>query len=427
MKDKIYKLSLCLALLCGVWAISAPPAYSYSILTHQAVVDAAWEKSLQPLLKHRYPGATADELQQAHAYAYGGAIVQDMGYFPFGSVLFTNLTHYVRSGDFVTNLIRASTTLDEYAFSLGALAHYNSDIYGHPIATNKAVALVYPKLKQAHGQEVTYAEDPVSHVKTEFGFDVLQVARGNYASEEYQRFIGFKVADKSLEKAFVETYGLELRDVFLSLPMAIGSYRYTIRGIFPDLTKAAWQAKQSEIQEARPTVTRQGFIYRMSRNSYHEAWGRDYERPGLFTRLVAWVIRVLPKLGPLKPLAFTPPTPEAEELFYKSFNTTVDNYSAHLNHMERQEPKLRNMELDTGKPTKRGTYALADETYAELLKKLAKRDFKDMSPDLRENLLTFYAGAKAAVPSKDKKEAEKAAKEWEETSAYLLKLKSVQL
>ncbi|MBX0333978.1 zinc dependent phospholipase C family protein [Pontibacter sp. HSC-14F20] len=247
---KLGSLALMLYLL-----LTATTARAYGVLTHQAIIDAAWKDSIKPLLRKRFPNATDEDLQKAHAHAYGGSIVQDMGYFPFGNTFFTDLTHYVQSGAFVENLIKSATTVEEYGFALGALSHYNADIHGHSLGTNKAVALVYPKVKAEHGREVTYAEDPVSHIKTEFGFDVLQVARGNYASEQYQDFIGFKVSKELLERAFLETYGLELNDVFMNVPMAIGTYRYTIRGFLPDLTKAAWQAKRSDIQEASPGIT----------------------------------------------------------------------------------------------------------------------------------------------------------------------------
>lgn len=396
MHPKIYRSACCFALILFTSMLSAFPASAYGVLSHQAVVDAAWEKGLQPLLKRRFPGATEEELKKAHAFAYGGSILQDMGYFPFGSVFFTDLLHYVRSGDFVENLISSSETLEEYAFALGALAHYNADSYGHPIGTNRAVPLVYPKVKQAYGNFVTYADDPVSHIKTEFGFDVLQVARGNYAPEAYKDFIGFEVAPEVLKKAFLKTYGLELGDVFVSLPLAIGTYRYTIKGLMPDLTKAAWQAKKNDIQEAQPGITQIKFMYRMSNAEYKKQWGNVYDRPNFFARCIAWVIKVLPKIGPLRPLAFVPPTPAAEKLFMESFNTTVDHYMVNLKQLRTNERKnFRNLQLDTGKPTASGQYKPADEAYTKLLVKLADSDFEHMSADLQQHLLQFYRNKKA--------------------------------
>ncbi len=404
--------------------LKAPVASAYGVLTHQAVVDAAWQTSLQPLLKKHYPKATEEELRKAHAYAYGGSIMQDMGYYPFGSTFFTDLVHYVRSGDFVQNLINSSKTLNEHAFALGALAHYNADIYGHPMGTNRAVALVYPKVKQEHGEIVTYAEDPISHVKTEFGFDVLQVARGNYASENYQEFIGFEVSKEVLEKAFLKTYGLELGEVFINLPLAINSYRYTIRNIFPDLTKAAWQAKKGDIQKEKPSITRRQFMYRMSRASFHDNFGHEYDKPNLIARFAAWVMRIAPKVGPLRPLAFKPPTPEAEKLFMESFNTTLENYTAILQQMLHQSKSinLRNMQLDTGKQTRAGDYELTDKTYAELLVKLEQNKFRQTPMDLQQNILLFYKN-KDHVPIATKEDDE----EWQKTMAALEKLKAMHL
>ena len=170
--------------------VAASPASSYSVLTHEAIIDSAWDTSIKPLLLSRFPGPTPEELVEAHAYAYGGSIIQDMGYYPFGSKLFTDLLHYVRSGDFVLNLLRESQDLNEYSFSLGALAHYAADNDGHRMATNVAVPLLYPKLRLQFGNLVTYSDDPLSHVKTEMAFDVLQVAQGHYAPDGPARRIG---------------------------------------------------------------------------------------------------------------------------------------------------------------------------------------------------------------------------------------------
>jgi hypothetical protein len=389
--SRLTAVALTLLILFAVF-----PASAYGVLTHQAIIDAAWEDSIEPLLRKRFPKATDEDLQKAHAHAYGGSIVQDMGYFPFGNTFFTDLTHYVRSGDFVTNLLKSATTVEEYGFALGAMSHYNADIHGHPLGTNKAVALVYPKVRAEHGHEVTYAEDPVSHIKTEFGFDVLQVARGNYAPEAYQAFIGFEVSKELLERAFLETYGLKLNDVFLNVPLAIGTYRYTIRGLMPDLTKAAWQAKKGDIQQAQPGTTRRQFHYHMNRAAFNKNWGTDYERPNIIARFIAWIIKALPKVGPFRTLAFKPPTPEAEKLFYHSFNTTVEHYTKLAQQLKQQQDfKLVNMQLDTGEPTKPGAYKLTDETYAELVRKLAKSEFEHLTPALQQDILAFYKPDKA--------------------------------
>jgi hypothetical protein len=204
--------------LLGTAVLALSPALSaYSVLTHEAIIDSAWDRNIKPLLTSRFPAATPHDLIEAHGYAYGGCILQDMGYYPFGGKFFSDLVHYVRSGDFVANLIRESQDLDEYAFALGALAHYAADSEGHSIAVNLSVPVEFPKLKKKYGRVVTYADDPAAHIKVEFGFDVLQVARGAYAPQAYHDFIGFQVSEPVLERAFHDTYSLHLGDVSRTL------------------------------------------------------------------------------------------------------------------------------------------------------------------------------------------------------------------
>ena len=305
----------------------APAAYSYSVLTHEAIIDSTWDSAIKPLLLKRFPAATADELTQAHAFAYGGCIIQDLGYYPFGSKFFSDLTHYVRSGDFILNLIRESQDLNEYAFALGALSHYAADNNGHSMAVNRAVPLFYPELGRKFGKLVTYADDPYSHAKTEFAFDVFQAAKGRYASAAYKSFIGFEVAKPLLERAFQDTYGMRLEKVFLDVDLAIGSYRRAVGTILPAMTRVAWQIKKQEIRKDAPSATRKTFLYNLSRSSYEKNWGSTYKRPGIRSKLLATVFRVVPKVGPLRPLSFKRLTPEIEKMYMASFNSTIDALS----------------------------------------------------------------------------------------------------
>ena len=276
----------------------APAVYSYSVLTHEAIIDSTWDSAIKPLLLKRFPAATPDELTQAHAYAYGGCIIQDLGYYPFGSKFFSDLTHYVRSGDFVLNLIRDSQDLNEYAFALGALSHYAADNNGHPMAVNRAVPLFYPKLGRKFGKLVTYADDPFSHAKTEFAFDVFQAAKGRYASAAYKSFIGFEVAKPLLDRAFQDTYGMRLEKVFLNVDLAIGSYRRAVGSILPAITRVAWQLKKQEIRKDAPSVTRKTFLYNLSRSSYEKNWGATYKRPGIRSKAPGSSIPHRAKGGP---------------------------------------------------------------------------------------------------------------------------------
>jgi Zinc dependent phospholipase C len=363
--------------------------FGYSVLTHEAIVDAAWEGSIQKVLLERFPQATPEELARAHSFAYGGCIVQDMGYYPFSSPFFSDLTHYVRSGDFVAALIRESQDLNEYAFALGALSHYAADDSGHSIATNLAVPLLYPELRRKFGKTVTYWDSPLSHIRTEFGFDVLQVAQGRYAPDRYRAFIGFEVAKALLERAFRDTYGMEMKDIFGSEDLAIGSFRYSVSAIIPGMTRVAWQLKKDTLVKEIPGVTKKKFLFNLSRSSYEKDWGTEYHRPGVRTRFVALVLRLVPKSGPFKSLAFRAPTPEVEKMFMASFNATVDSYRTLLASVGANRLELANENFDLGTPAVAGQYPGADLAYDKLLDKLAERKFAGVSADLRANILDY--------------------------------------
>ena len=393
--------------LCIMLLLIAPrPSAAYSVLAHEAIVDSAWEDAIKPLLLERFPRATPEELKTAHAYAYGGCVIQDMGYYPFGNKLFSDLVHYVRSGDFVAALLRDSQDLNEYAFALGALAHYSADNEGHRTGTNLAVPLLYPKLRRKYGPIVTYDENPLAHLKTEFGFDVLQVAKGRYASDAYRDRIGFQVSKDLLAHAFQETYSLDLDSVLSNYDLAIASYRRGVSQLIPEATKIAWQTKKEEIQRGTPGITRTAFLYRVSRSTFEKQWPGKYEKPGFGTRLLGFFLRLVPKVGPFRDLAFKIPTPDAEKLFVASFSNALQNYMQ-LAKEQRGSTRatLADYNFDTGTLTGPGQYPLADKTYADLLDRLQKNDFASISPELRKELLRYYSDLNAPFATKrDKNE-----------------------
>ena len=376
----------------GLWLLFPVPAvHAYSVLTHEAIIDSTWDSAIKPLLLKRFPGATADELTKAHAFAYGGCIIQDLGYYPFGSKFFSDLTHYVRSGDFILNLMRESQDLDEYAFALGALSHYAADNNGHSLAVNRAVPLFYPKLGRRFGKTVTYADDPLSHGKTEFAFDVFQAAKGRYASAAYKDFIGFEVAKPLLERAFLDTYGVTLEKVFLNVDLTIGSYRRAVGSVLPALTRVAWQLKKQEIRKDIPSATRRTFLYNLSRSSYEKNWGSTYKKPGIRSRILATVFRVVPRVGPFRPLSFKRLTPEIEKMYMASFNATIARYRELLSEQNAGRSTLPNENLDVGTSTAAGKYTLTDAAYSKLLHKL-QGHYTEMPQELRSDILAFYGG-----------------------------------
>jgi hypothetical protein len=364
---------------------------AYSVLTHEEVVDLLWADEIRPLLIKRYPGLTDDQIKEAHAYAYGGAVIQDLGYYPFGNKEFSDLVHYVRSGDFVREALLESNDFNEYAFALGALAHYTSDITGHPMAVNQAVPIEYPKLRAKYGRFVTYDEDKTAHLKVEFGFDMLQVAKKRYPSQQYHDFIGFQVSKPLLERVFPVVYGLQLKDVLKREDLAIGSFRFSVSRAIPEMTRVALQTHKKDMIREQPDFARNKFLYHLSRTAYEKEWGKDYTKPGFGARFLAILFRLVPKIGPFKAMAFDNPTPQTEDLYFKSINLTVDRYRTLLHQVGAGSLELPNCDLDDGKATKAAEYALADDTYAKLLDQLSTQKFDGITPALRADILNFYS------------------------------------
>src|SRR6202795_4190948 len=394
-----YSWGIRLVAIFVVLLLCANGSAAYSVLTHEEIVDLLWTDQISPLLLKRFPGLTEEQLKLAHSYAYGGAVIQDLGYYPFGSVEFSNLVHYVRSGDFVRELLLQSQDANEDAFALGALAHYASDLAGHP-AVNAAVAIQYPKLRAKYGSSVKYAEDHTAHLKTEFGFDMVQVAKNRYASQQYHNFIGFQVSKPLLERTFPLVYGLDVKDVFPHEDLAIGSYRFAVSRMIPELTQVALRTHQKDMMREEPDFAKKKFLYRLSRSDYEKEWGKDYAKTGFMTRVLAVLLRYTPKIGPFKAMSFKNPTPDTENNYFKSIDTTVDQYRAHLEEVRAGSLHLTNMDLDSGKETLAAEYTLTDETYAKLLAQLTDRKFDRTSAELRDNILNFYADLSAPIETK---------------------------
>jgi hypothetical protein len=373
----------------------AAPAAAYSVLTHQSIIDSTWDKCVLPLLEKRYPGASIKQQNEAKSYAYGGAILQDMGYYPLGAELFTNLTHYVRSGDFVRNLLREAKDRNEYAFALGALAHYASDNVGHPEATNRVLPDLYPERNAKLGPVVTYEQAPLNHTEVEFAFDVMQIATGRYRSQAYHKHIGFRVSKKLLESAFQQTYGLELGQIFFNVDASIAAFRLAVNQVLPAAVRAAWYSQRKQIWRASPTLRQRYRAYKKNPTEFKQENGDHFERPGFGARVLASIINLLPKIGPLRTYSFRVPTRDDSKLFHQSYSKALASYCT----LASEQPtdtaalaaRLPNTNLDTGRPTHPTDYVLTDETYAKLLRNLRKRKFKHLTPALKRNILAFYA------------------------------------
>jgi hypothetical protein len=392
-------------------ALGVRTSAAYSVLTHEQIIDLAWKDSIRPTLLSRYPNATNAELKEAHAYAYGGCVIQDEGYYPFGHLFFSELTHYVRTGDFVANLIRDSRDINELAFALGALSHYVGDSIGHHDAVNPSTALEFPNLEQKYGPVVTYDESPHGHVRTEFAFDINQLSKRRIAPSAYWNHVGLRVPVRLLEQAFYETYGLKLRSMVVNKGAAVGTYRWSVRSFLPRIAYAEVILHRKSFPADTPGPEFDEYSKRLSEADFNNGWEQFRKKAGIRTYLTAGLIVILPKVGPTADLAIRGPNADTEERYVESVNRTVARYEELLDLLAKS-PKasarttlnLDNRDLDTGARAEAGSYALMDQAYAKLLDRLV--NVRGPIPiGLKGDVQDYYSDPKAPITTKRHKRA----------------------
>jgi hypothetical protein len=404
-----------IVLLVAAW-LAPTSLFGYATFTHLELIDLAWDDSIRPLLLRKYPATTDAALQEAHAYAYGGALVQDLGYYPFGKKFFSDLTHYVRSGDFVVALLRGARNANELAFAVGALSHFVGDSYGHSEAVNPSTGIMFPKLARKYGAVVTYEDEPTAHVRTEFGFDVAQIAWGRYAPRAYRDHIGLHVSRALLERAFYETYGLTAPDILGRPRAAIASYRASVRHVIPLFAKATIVKVHSHLPPDPPDPELQKLLNDISKTDYARNWSQYHHGPTVEDYLLGYLIRLIPRIGILKILSIQPPTTQTEDLFIKSLNNAAEVFRDRVGELLKgsgADLVLANRDLDTGTLVRPGGYKLTDETYAELLEKIVAQPGLRVPPGLRGNILAYYSDPNAPISTK------KNGKEWARIQAEL--------
>jgi len=382
---------------------AAPLCLAYSFLTHETIVDMAWDNSIKPVLLSHYPNATPEQLIVAHAYAYGGSTIQDAGYYPFGKPQFSDLTHYVRTGDFITNLIRESHDINELAFSLGALSHYIGDTVGHRYAVNLAVPQEFPKLGEKYGDIVTYEQGPHQHVRTEFAFDIDQLSHSRFAPAAYYRRVGFRVPHALLERAFYDTYGLPLHHIIGNEFASFRSYTWAVRQFLPRIAYAEVLLHRKQLPPDQDNADFQEFVDRLKQTDTAHHWDRYRKHKASFkTRMLAALIFITPKIGVLSDLSIRGPKPDSEQEYVASVNRAMDEYTRLLGELAQKDKDgfaVPDLDLDTGYATRPGTYKLTDETYATLLWRVT-RDTAMPPLGLRQNILAFYSNPDAPIATK---------------------------
>ena len=377
------------------------PAAAYSLLTHEQLIDLTWQSSIVPLLRSRYPGITQEAIEQARSYAYAGCVIQDIGYYPFGDALFSDLTHYVRTGDFVVHLFRDAHNANELAFAVGALSHYIGDTIGHADATNRAVPVEFPKLRAQYGPIVTFSEGEHAHVQTEFAFDINEIAHHRLAPAHYLSHIGLNVPTNQLAQAFYETYGLS--EDFTKARFRrvnVKGFRFAVRSFLPRVAYAVTVLHRSQMPADSTSADIQKLDQEVTKIAAENDWDKYRKKPGIGTYCLAGIIYIVPKVGSLKLVSIKGPTAATEEEYVRSVNRSAEALSAGLGRFGKPRQGLVNRDLDTGAPVRPGTYVLTDETYATLVDRLTEDPHHSVPPGLKADILNFYADANAPIATK---------------------------
>ena len=436
------------------------PGFAYSLLTHEQIIDLTWDDSIVPLLLSRYPGLTPAQLDEARAYAYGGCVIQDIGYYPFGQASLSNLTHYVRSGDFVVALFRNAHNADELAFAVGALSHYVGDSIGHPMATNLSVPIAFPELREKHGKSVNYAQGKVQHVEVEFAFDVDEDTHGRTAPNEYLRKYGMSVSMKQLSLAYYQTYGVSM-DFSGTRKRRVNEdlYRFAVRSFVPDIADAVGILHKRHMTadlDSPEAKELHGEIHAMAVGNN---WAAYRHHPGVGAHLLAGLIFIMPRFGPFRLCAIKGPTPQAEADYVHSLMLSVaamrqmlirftppdkrhakgatdppvvanprreaeqlgKSRQAEAVSRTRSDPNhpLPNRDLDTGSVVKPGGYPLTDSTYAYLLHTLTSQPTVPIPEGIKEDIQAYYADLDAPITTK------KDPDDWKRVLADLQTLKTM--
>jgi hypothetical protein len=406
-------LLLCLLLLCR-------PAGAYSLLTHEQLIDLTWQSSIVPLLRSRYPNITPEELEHARSYAYAGSVIQDIGYYPFGDPFVSNLTHYVRSGDFIVFLFRDAKDANQLAFAIGALSHYIGDNIGHSMATNRSVPIEFPKLAAKYGPVVTYGEDEHAHVQTEFAFDINEIAHRRLAPAHYLRHIGLNVPTQQLATAFYDTYGLsEDFSKARSRRINVGGFRFAVRSFIPRIAYALTLLHRSRMPADSMGPELQKLLSEVAQVETENNWDQYRKKAGIGTYALAGLIFIVPKIGPLKLAAIKGPTVATEEEYVRSVNLSTDALGSAMTRLGTAHQTLPNRDLDTGAPVHPGGYRLTDETYAKLVHRLVANPNHSVPPGLKGDILNYYADPSAPIYTK------KNARKWAQLQSELQTLKTM--
>ncbi len=396
-------MRLKLPAICLVALLAYPiSGGAYAIFTHQELIDLVWDRSIRPVLLERFPGLSERQLNEARAYAYGGSVIQDMGYYPVGHPYFSELTHYVRTGDFVAALFRTARNADEFAFAIGALSHYVGDSIGHAEAVNPAVGATFPNLVHKFGPVVSYEEAPIDHARVELGFDIAQLAKRRYTPEQFRRHVGFRVADQALDRALLETYGFGLGSTLGHVRPGAASYRFSVHRLMPLFSRSEVVRLGGRLNRERDDDALRQYLQLAGEIAREQQWARLYSPPGWKAHFLAILFYAVPPVGPLRVVDIKAPTAATEDMFVRSLVRSQAVLSGDLERYVSAPGRFRleNLDLDTGAPVAPGRYWLTDRTYARLVDMLTSNHPSPLPAGLVSNIQAYYAQPNAPISTR---------------------------
>jgi hypothetical protein len=282
------------------------------------------------------------------------------------------------------------------AFAIGALSHYLGDTIGHAEAINPAVGTEFPALAARYGPNVNFAEGEHQHVRAEFAFDINEIAKHRLAPEGYLNRIGFAIPVPLLARAFYDTYGLDIGEILGNHRPTLKGYRYSVRTLLPRVAYAETLLNRRQMPPDAPSPALDELNRQIAALAAEDHWERYRTHAGIGTHLLAGVIFILPKIGPLSDLSLRGPTPQTEQKYIDSLVLTTETLRQKLAHATTSDG-LTNKDLDTGDIIRPGTYRLCDLTYADLLHQIARAPTTPIPFGMKRDLLAYFTDPEKAI------------------------------
>jgi hypothetical protein len=184
--------------------------------------------------------------------------------------------------------------------------------------------------------------------------------------------------------------------------------------VIPEMTEVAMATHRPEIGHEPSDKAKQEFVYHLSHADYEKQFGNKYRRPGIFARILAFLLKLIP-FGPAKVLGYHNPTPQAEDHYFRSMDRAMDQYHQLLRQVKADNLQFPNRNFDTGELTRAGDYALCDRTYVAYVFRLREDKFRHLTPSVKADVLAYFRQglpANGSIKNKD----------WKKLNAMLLEL-----